>query len=256
MAIPSGEFIWYELTTTDSDAACRFYENVVGWRITDSGMPDMDYRLLNAAETSVGGVFALNEEMLGGGARPAWLGYVEVADVDESVADIEADGGSTLVSPRDIPNVGRFAMIADPQGIPLYVMHSTSGDASQAFDAAGIGHCAWNELATPNLQKALSFYTGNFGWTLGESMPMGDLGDYQMFDQGGRPIGGMMTAAPEGSPAMWRFYFRVPSLKRAIAAIESGGGSVIHGPQEVPGDDEILIGIDPQGAQFALVAKR
>lgn len=256
MKTPTGEFIWYELMTTDADAACRFYGDLLGWHAADSGMPEMDYRMLSIGNVPVGGVLQLTDEMLGGGARPGWLGYVEVADVDAAAAAIELDGGSLTLAPRDIPNVGRFAMIGDPQQIPLYIMHSTSEDSSMAFEADAVGHCAWNELATPDLAAALRFYTKHFGWTRGEKMPMGDLGDYQMFDANGRTIGGMMSAGPAGSPPMWRFYFRVAGLAEAVKKTTAAGGQVVHGPQEVPGDDEIIVGVDPQGAMFALVSRR
>jgi predicted enzyme related to lactoylglutathione lyase len=255
MAESNGGFIWYELMTTDADAAGRFYADVVGWRITDSGIANMDYRILNAADASVGGIMQLSREMQDGGARPGWLGYVAVADVDAATASATDAGGRTLVPPTDIPDVGRFAMLADPQAIPIYVMRGSSDEPSRAFDSAAEGHCAWNELATTDMAGALDFYTGLFGWTLGETMPMGELGDYQMIDAGEATIGGVMTAS-DGTPAMWRYYFRVPNLADAVTRIENGGGSVLHGPQQVPGDDEIVIGRDPQQAIFALVARR
>jgi predicted enzyme related to lactoylglutathione lyase len=256
MAESIGGFIWYELMTTDADAASRFYTDVVGWQVAASGMPNMDYRELNTATGPVGGILQLDQKMLDGGAQPVWLGYVAVEDVEATTASVTDAGGRVLVPPTDIPDVGRFAMIADPQGIPIYVMHVVSGEPSQAFRPSTDGHCAWNELATPDQAGALRFYTSLFGWTLGETMPMGDLGDYQMIDLGESTIGAVMTAAPDGSPPMWRFYFRVPNLGDAVAKIETGGGTVLHGPQEVPGDDEIVIAMDPLGAMFALVATK
>jgi uncharacterized protein len=256
VAQQNGAFIWYELMTTDAGAAQRFYADVVGWRITDSGMEDVDYRLLNAPDGQIGSIMPLDQEMLDGGARPVWLGYVAVENVDAAAASIVTAGGNVLVRPTDIPNVGRFAMIADPQGIPVYIMRATGGEGGQAFKPMTDGHCAWNELATPDLSAALRFYTSQFQWERGETMPMGDMGDYQMINLGAEQIGGMMTAGPDGSPPMWRFYFRVPSLKDAIKRIEANGASVIHGPQEVPGDDEIVIAMDPQQAMFALVSRR
>jgi uncharacterized protein len=255
MSNPTGAFIWYELLTTDADAAQKFYSSVVGWRITDSGMPDMDYRVLNAGDAPVGGLMALSRDMLDGGARPVWLGYVMVDDVDATIASVTKAGGRLMLPPSDIENVGRFAMVSDPQGIPMYVMHDTSGRPSRAFEERADGHCAWNELATPDQAAALDFYTGQFGWKLGETMSMGEMGDYQMIDVGDTTIGGVMTAA-DGWPAMWRYYFRVPDLKAAIDETTSGGGQILHGPQEVPGDDEIVIAMDPQGATFALVATK
>jgi predicted enzyme related to lactoylglutathione lyase len=256
MAAPVGEFIWYELMTTHAEGACKFYGEVVGWQAADSGMPNMDYRILSAGSVPVGGVLELSKEMLDGGVRPGWCGYVEVADVEATVDAVKAGGGSVHVPPSDIPDVGRFAMISDPQGVPIYVMHSTSPEESRAYDQAEIGHCAWNELSTPDPEAALDFYMPLFGWTRGETMAMGEAGDYQMFDAAGRSVGAVMKATPLGPPPMWRFYFRVASLTEASARIREGGGSVLHGPQQVPGDDEILIAADPQGVMLAVVAKR
>ena len=253
---PNGAFIWYELLTTDADAAADFYSNVVGWQVADSGMVGMDYRLLNAGDAQVGGLMQLDQAMLDGGARPTWLGYVSVDDTDAAVARIGAAGGKVQVPPGDIPNVGRFAMIADPQGIPIYVLHDKGDTPSTAFAQSLYGHCAWHELETPDPKAAMDFYCGQFGWTPGDTMPMGDAGDYLMFDFAGAPIGGIMQATLVGSPPMWRFYFRVPNLETAMHQIEAGGGKVLHGPQDVPGDDRIVVGADPQGALFALVAAR
>ena len=254
MPDPKGAFTWYELLTTDADAAQAFYTDVVGWKIGDSGMPGMDYRFVHAGDTPVGGLMQLSDEMLAGGARPIWLGYVEAGDVDATIDRIEAAGGKTLVPATDIPDVGRFAMLADPQGVLLYIMQSTSRETSRAFEPGTIGHCAWNELSTADGAAALEFYREQFGWELAETMPMGPLGDYLMFDANGVMTGGIMSSA-EGPPPMWRFYFRVADLEAAIERINKNGGQVIHGPQQVPGGDQIVIGADPQGAMFALVAK-
>lgn len=99
----------------------------------------------------------------------------------------------------------------------FYVMRSTSDGVSQAFKADADGYCAWNELATPDLKGALRFYPQQFGWSLGESMPMGDMGNYQMFELTGQPIGGMMTAGPGGSPPMWRFYIPCSEARNGLA---------------------------------------
>jgi predicted enzyme related to lactoylglutathione lyase len=253
MSTTLGAFVWYELLTTDADAAQSFYAELIGWRISDSGMPNMDYRMCATPQGGVGGIMQLTTAMLDGGARPCWLGYVSVADVENSLKGIAAAGGSVMVPPSDIPEVGRWAMIADPQGIPVYVI-ALEQDAASAFDANAEGHCAWNELATPDSSGALEFYTSQFGWQLGEAMDMGESGVYQMVTRGDDLLGGIMQAGE--APPLWRFYFRVPNLAAALERLRAGGGTLIHGPQSVPGDDEIAIGADPQGALFALVARR
>src|SRR5690606_22429029 len=104
--------------------------------------------------------------------RPSWFGYVGVDDVDGIVADIVKAGGVQYIPPTDVPGVGRFAMLADPQGAPFYVMRGEPDETSTAFSPAKAGHCQWNELSTSDPAGALSFYTSRFGWTKGDTMPM------------------------------------------------------------------------------------
>ncbi len=251
---PHGSFIWYELITPDPDGAKKFYDAVVGWNIEAKPSGEMDYRMIGVADGLAGGVMRLTDEMQSHGARPTWLGYIGVDDVDQSVAAIEQDGGKALMPAFDIPDVGRIAMVADPQGAPFYVMRGATDEASHAFSPIELGHVAWNELTASDLAGALDFYTTRFNWEKGDTMPMGDMGDYQFINHAGQTIGAMMTAPP-GERPRWRFYFKVANADEAKTAIEAGGGTVTHGPAEVPGGDRILIGTDPQGAEFAIVGK-
>jgi predicted enzyme related to lactoylglutathione lyase len=256
-----GSFIWYELITPDPEGAKAFYDAVIGWTIDAQPAPGpVEYRMIGRSDGgNAGGVLRLTDEMQQGGARPIWLGYIAVDDVDQSVTSIEADGGKVQMPATDIPDVGRIAMVADPQGVPFYVMKPTppagnEDKVSDVFSPDQPQRVSWNELATRDQAAALEFYTSRFGWTKGDVMPMGEMGDYQFFTHHGVPLGAMMTASAE-NPARWRFYFRVPSTDAAAETVRAKGGTIVHGPAEVPGGDRILIGTDPQGAEFALVGK-
>jgi uncharacterized protein len=258
----ASHFIWYELLTPDADGSQRFYGDIVGWTVKQGANPGMDYRHLMAPDgEGVGGLLQLTEEMKAGGARPMWLGYISVPDVDAAIRAIEGDGGKTQMKPMDVPGAGRIAMVLDPQGVPFYVMTPMPPPnrplaKSTAFSRAAPARCAWNELATGDPKNAFAFYTHHFGWTDGGSMPMGDLGDYQMINDEDGMIGAIMSTAPGNRQPLWTYYFRVAKISAAKMQIEAGGGTVMHGPQEVPGGDHILIGSDPQGAIFALVGAR
>lgn len=94
MSNPHGTYIWYELLTTDPDAAAGFYTKVVGWSVRDAGMQGgMDYRLLAAPDADVGGLMKLPE---GAPMHPGWLGYIGVADVDATAGKINDLGGAVL----------------------------------------------------------------------------------------------------------------------------------------------------------------
>lgn len=251
-----GDFVWYELLTTDPDAAAVFYGSVLGWTINDSGQAGMDYRLFSIGGSAIGGLMALPADAVAAGMRPIWLGYIGVDDVDVTIGAITAAGGTVHMPATDIPGVGRLALLADPQGAVFYVMRGTSEATSTAFSGTAPGHCSWNELTTRDLTAALEFYGTRFGWVKGEVMDMGALGDYQFILQDGRGIGAMMTGPPESPPPMWTYYFRVTDIDAAAERARAGGGHLMHGPCEVPGGDHILIGADPQGALFALVGGR
>ncbi|HXG81940.1 MAG TPA: VOC family protein [Sphingomicrobium sp.] len=253
---PHGSHIWYELLTTDAEGAKAFYEAVVpGWKVGPASPDHEGYREINIeGDGHAGGMMQLNEQMLAGGAKPVWLGYVGVDDVDATVAEVQARGGQIHLRAFDIPGVGRIAMVADPQGNPFYVMRGAIEAASNAFSTDAVGHVNWNELTTPDPTAARRFYRELFGWTSDEFMPMGELGEYRFLAHQGTTIGAI-SPCMEGSPAGWRYYIRVPSIAAAAEAVKSNGGTVTLEPMEVPGGDHIIIGKDPQGAEFALVGK-
>ncbi len=138
-----GSWIWYELMTPDADGSKAFYDRVVGWNIQTTHGEDTAYGFINTADGGMtGGVLHLTPEMQQHGARPCWIGYIGVDDVDASLTAIEAAGGKVLMQARDIEMAGRIAMVADPNGAAFYVMTPIpppGGGESTAFspDAAG-----------------------------------------------------------------------------------------------------------------------
>lgn len=260
MATPRGSFVWYELMTTDPDAAAAFYAKVVGWTAADSKMPDMKYILLNAGPVQVGGVMAIPDGARAMGASPAWEGYVAVPDVDAAAAAVAAAGGKVHKAPDDIPGVGRFAVVADPQGATFMLFRGAPGDEPPAAAPGTAGHVGWHELHAGDGAAAFAFYAGQFGWEKRDAMDMGPAGVYQLFGLAGSDkqsaIGGMMTKMPETPHPHWLYYFTVDAIDAAAARIAAAGGKVVNGPMEVPGGSWIVNALDPQGALFALVAPK
>jgi uncharacterized protein len=265
MTNPAGSFIWYELMTTDPDAAAAFYGSVVGWKVAAHSDPGagggVDYRMIVRDDGgNAGGVLGLSQEMTEGGARPCWLGYLYTPDVDAAVAAIEADGGKAVMPAVDLP-VGRIAMVTDPGGSPFYVMSpippaGQEGGTSDVYDRWAPQRVSWNELYAPDIDVAKAFYAKHFGFEYNDSMPMGDMGDYWFIDHGGQTIGAMMTKPPFVPAGGWNYYLRVADFDAAVERVKAGGGQVTHGPMEVPGGDWIINGIDPQGAAFSLVGAK
>lgn len=264
MSDQTGGFIWYELITPDPSASKAFYDAVVGWDIeADSSMPgDVEYRMIKRSDGgNAGGVLTLTDEMRSHGARPAWLGYVMVADVDATVSAFKGDGGSALMPASDVPGVGRIAMVADPQGAPIYIMKPIppegAGDgSSDVFSVDLPQHVRWNELATTDQDGAIAFYEKHFGWTQDGAMPMGEMGDYKFIQHNGVAIGAIMRKMPQMPVSLWSYYIGVDDIDRGAKAVRDGGGQVVHGPMEIPGGEFSLNAIDPQGALFGLVGPR
>lgn len=251
----SGDHVWFELLTSDAEAAQSFYASVLGWTFADSGQPDVDYRIINAGPHSIGGLMTITEQMHG--CPPQWLGYVAVEDVDAKAAEVEKLGGKITMPGMDLPNVGRIAMVSDPAGAAFYLIKSANPGKSLAFadDAPRPGHGAWNELRTTDQPGAWAFYGELFGWKQDGEMDMGPMGKYQFVRHGG-VIGAIMPSLPEWGPPMWNRIFRVANIDTAKAAVEAGGGKTLTGPDEIPGGDFAMNCMDPQGAAFGLVGGR
>lgn len=123
-----GTFWWNELAATDVESAKQFYEKVVGWTFQEMPMPDGGtYWLLMAGDKRVGGLMAM-PEMAPAGTPAYWMSYVAVDDVDTAVATAGAAGGTVLVEPFDIPNIGRMSVVRDPQGAVLSLVTSAIDD--------------------------------------------------------------------------------------------------------------------------------
>jgi predicted enzyme related to lactoylglutathione lyase len=121
-----GAFSWNELLTTDVQGAKAFYGELLGWTLQDTSEHGVEYTIIKAGENQVGGIMAIPAEAKGMPA--AWGAYVTVNDVDKMAARAEKLGGRICVPPRDIPGVGRFALIQDPQGAMVSLITYTCLD--------------------------------------------------------------------------------------------------------------------------------
>lgn len=250
-----GRFCWYELMTGDRDAAKGFYGDVVGWGVREAPVSGKPYSMFTAAEQPVGGLMELTGDCQRMGAAPGWIGYVAVGDVDRTAALAERLGGVVRVPGTDIPDIGRFAVISDPEGatIALFTAEPGCGQPTDQWTQGGVG---WHELQTTDWRAAFDFYHQLFGWEKAEAMDMGEMGTYQIFAAQGTAIGGMFDKAPGVARPFWLFYFNVGDIDAAMRRSVAGGAHIINGPMAVPGEGWIIQGTDPQGVMFALHGKR
>jgi predicted enzyme related to lactoylglutathione lyase len=251
-----GSFVWHELRTTDAQGAADFYAHVVGWQVKDSGDPGgVPYKLFSVGGLDTAGLMQLSPEMLAGGMRPSWVGFIGVDDVDAFAGRVEQAGGKLHCPPQDIPTIGRFASVEDPQGAVFILFKSSRDIAPPRPPVGSTGIVGWNELSANDGPSAWSFYSNLFGWTEESVMDMGPMGIYRIFSDGGwARTGGMMTRDPKTAPApFWLYYFNVDDIDAAVARVKEKNGNIVMGPHEVPGSMWIILGQDPQGALFALV---
>ena len=267
MSPPHGAFVWYELMTSDPQAAAAFYRDVIGWTAQDAGMPGKPYTLFSASDTMVAGLMAIPDEVRAMGIPPCWTGYVGVADVDAMLADLRAAGGTLRRPAEDIPTVGRFAVVADPQGA-VFILFSPFGNPPRPTVAPGTpGHVGWHELYAADGAAAFAFYAKLFGWTKADAIEMGPMGTYQLFTTGGAPVGGIMTKPPQVPVPCWGVRLqrgrnqrrRCPRTNRrrpGDARPDAGAGRPIGRPLPRPARGDVLDGGAGIGAFRTLSRKR
>jgi predicted enzyme related to lactoylglutathione lyase len=251
MADPTvrGRFVWHELMTTDTKSAAGFFTKVIGWK-TQGWDQDPSYTMFTSGGRPTAGLMTLPADAKAMGAPPNWLTYVGTPDVDATAQQAKSLGGTVLREPSDIPKIGRWALIQDPQGAVFAAFTPAPSDTS----AAPPSDFSWHELATTDQRAALAFYQSLFGWEATSSMDMGPgMGTYQMFGWGKQAAGGIFTKpAQMPGPPSWLPYIKVSDSKKTAASVKKQGGKVINGPMEVPGGDWIAQGMDLQGAVFAV----
>jgi predicted enzyme related to lactoylglutathione lyase len=249
------KFCWVELLTDHVEAAQEFYGEVIGW--TSAPAPaDRGYRIFSAAGQAVAGLMLLPDEARGQGARPSWMGYISCDDVDAETRAVAAAGGKLWRAPETIPEIGRFAVVADPFGAAYCLWQDLCGQTPAQVAPMTPGHVGWHELLTGDVEKAFEFYAARYGWTRTQDLDMGEMGVYRLFATGDMAVGGMMKRPEQVPLSFWGYYFVVEALDAAIERVARAGGTRLMGPAEVPGGAWIAQFFDPQGAYFALLAAK
>ena len=259
----TNQFFWYELMTSDHEAAQAFYAKVVGWKLAQFPADGHPYTVLEVAGgRGIGGIMPIPPEAAAGGMQSHWVGYVHVADLDAAVDKLKGGGGTVHHILPPIPQVGWIAVCADPQGA-MFNLLQPDGPDQAPLPMGSAGGTDWHELHASDQGKALAFYSGQFGWSGTGDMDMGPIGKYQFFAMAPAPEGaecgitcGAMYNDAQAPHPYWLFYFHVDAIDAAIERIKANGGQINEGPAEVLGGLWIVNATDPQGAMFALVAPK
>jgi predicted enzyme related to lactoylglutathione lyase len=250
-----GRFVWYELMTTDLEAANAFYGEVVGWRTREASMPGSRYTLFTAGDVSAAGLIDLPQDSQMHGAAPQWVGYVSVDDVDAAAHHVKELDGTVYVPPTDIADVSRFSVVADPQMATFILVKWRDAGRQLLIQSGALGHVGWHELLTIDWERAFAFYREIFGWQKAAA-DAGPTGTYLQFSAGGQTIGGMFNKPATAPTSFWLYYFNVADIGAALDRVRAGRGKILEGPNEIPGGGRVARCTDPQGAMFALIGKQ
>jgi len=247
-AQPRGRFVWFDLMTTEPEKAIEFYTKVVGWGTTQWEGPSA-YTMWTNASMPLGGVMALPPES---GAPPHWLAYISSPDVDATASQAEALGGKTLVAPNDVPTVGRFAVMSDPQGA-IFAIFTPAKQAPGHEGPPAQGEFSWHELATREQPAAYRFYETLFGWNKTNAMDMGPAGNYYILAKDGISRAGVTGHLPKGVSPHWLPYVEVDDPDATIARAKKLGAKIPMAPEDIPGVGRFGIFQDPTGAVLAVM---
>ncbi|MBO6574987.1 MAG: VOC family protein [Rhodothermales bacterium] len=245
-----GAISWPELHTSDAAAAADFYKAIFGWELEAM---DMGYGMYHVGK--IGGI-PMSGMMKApmDDVPPCWILYITVDDVDAVVSRATELGGQNFVPAMDVPEVGRFAGIADPGGAIIFVMKwdqlGPAVDYTQSFVTPG--QFSWFQLQTPDVEGSISFYTQLFGWNT-EVNNMG-TGPYNIIKIGDVGFGGVIPPMDEGIPAHWAAYVTVEDADATAEAVQANGGTVVAGPFDVETVGRMVAIQDPQGAHLLAIA--
>jgi predicted enzyme related to lactoylglutathione lyase len=235
---------WTELGTSDLEAAKRFYTELFGWRPeTDPRQEAGGYSVAHLGDAAVAALAPLYQE-----SQPvAWNVSFAVSDADAAARAVRAAGGTVVLEPMDVFDIGRFSVALDPGGAAFQVWQARSFPGAGLFNAPGA--LGWVELLTRAPEQAKAFYTAVFGWSVstGEHYPQWGID--------GADFGGMVTMDdkfPHEVPSHWLPYFAVEDVDDTARIAAGADGSILMEPTTVPDGPRIAVLRDPQGAVFGV----
>lgn len=250
---PPGTPSWVELSSPDPEASAAFYGQLMGWSATEPGPVEETggYRMFQQDDRRVGGLMGHMQE----GQPTAWATYVSVADADETAGKVKAAGGSVVVEPMDVMDIGRMAFFADPTGAVFGVWQPRTFAGADLVNEPN--SLCWNEVLTREAEANKAFYPQVFGWDVGHPTFEGAPESYVVWELDGNSVGGMMQMTddffPPEVPPHWGVCFAVADCDATTDKARELGATVTMEPMDMPiGRFSGLI--DPQGASFTVMA--
>jgi predicted enzyme related to lactoylglutathione lyase len=244
----AGKFVWADLVTDDVRTAAKFYGRLFGWTFRDLG----GYVIASNDERPLGGLLQRSLPGSQSGAKPRWIGYISVDDVEQTQRLVAEAGGRAIVSRLSLPRRGDQALFADPEGALFGVIKSASGDPQDFLPEPG--DWIWMELISRDARKAGDFYQKVAGYEVLENTDSPRPGDY-VFTSKGYARAAALTL-PQGRSEVrpsWLPFVRVKSVGYCIAEAPRLGGKVLIQPKPELLDGKVAVLADPTGAAIGIM---
>jgi predicted enzyme related to lactoylglutathione lyase len=246
----TGQFVWYDLITSDVASAKKFYGGLFGWEFEAAGKDASEYTIIKADGTPIGGIIYSEKAKEIDGEQ--WLSYLSVSDVDRAVDVTTKRGGSVLVKPFEFEARGRTAVVRDPQGALLVLFKSYGGDPPKQTLEEKLNHVwIWTEFFTNDLEASSAYYEEIVGYST-EKYDSGVNVPYYVLRKGERGYAGMLAIPWENVKPNWLPYVKVKDPEAIVKMVESLGGMVILAPGKDIRNGSVAIVADPTGAVIAL----
>ena len=247
---PSGSPSWADLLARDGQKAKDFYTGLFGWTYDDHPAgPDQVYTIYSHQGQAVcaSAQYGPGDENL----PPHWSVYVTVDDLDAALARTRNAGGTVLLEPCDVLDVGRMAIIQDPQGASLRLWYPLKHAGASIINEPGA--LAGVELATTDAGAASAFYEAVLGVTAEQDPNTGF--DYTMLKAGERPAAGIIEIGEDWGPVPpnWGVYFGVNDVDATVARARELSGSVLVEPRDIGDFLRFAVLKDSEGAVFSVV---
>jgi hypothetical protein len=235
-------FVWFELNTPNPSADVPFYLHTLGeaWGVRETTSRGAPYAMLTFRGVPVAGVILPRH----GALAAQWAGFFSVPDVDAAAGLAESLGGQVLAPPDELDDIGRAALVADPDGGLCYLYQSHTGaGANPGF--------SWNELWARDIALTIPFYCGVLG--LAQDFYPGAQAGYWLWKDGEALVAGGFSYAGRTAEARWVPYLVTDDVDAAVTRATSLRGVVVQPATDVPGIGRVAHLRDPAGAAFAVV---
>jgi len=243
-----GKFVWAELYTSDPEAAAKFYTGVFGWTDGTVDHHFVDYVVFSNENHPIAGL--RKRSAMTGKHASRWVHYISVTDLAASLALVTKAGGIVRGSAK-FPKMGSQGIITDPEGSPVGLIQSTSGDSADNDPAPGEWN--WVHLFVKTPQTAADFYRQVFNYDVAPDSRPGKSAELLLSSTGFNRGGISVLEDHEDAKPGWLGSIRVANLDETLARVPGLGGEVMVAPHEALLGSRFAVIADPTGGTVGVV---